>query len=152
MNEEQQKRYDELRNEIKVSQREKEFLDNVLLQECIQFTGSEVFRNEVGEAMIDEIEAKIERDSYGKVICEQFSFFENIEDLKRIFEIVDESQKFYLYWCRWMPCLKNALSEFIECIDDVEVVGGDFLIVSLDYNIVIEFYHEGEVMVGIFNQ
>ncbi len=152
MNKEQRKRYDELRNKVKVEQREKEFLDNVLLQECIHFTGSEVFSYEVGEAMIDETDSRIERDSYGRVICEQFSFFEKINDKNRLFEIIDESREFYLYWCRWMPTLKNTLDKFIEYIDDVEAVGGDFLLVSLDYDIVIEFYHEGEVMVGIFNK
>ena len=50
-----------------------------------------------------------------------------------------------------LPCLKSELKNIIKSIDDVTAVSFDTWVVSSDYNIIIEFYHEGEITLGVLS-
>lgn len=47
-----------------------------------------------------------------------------------------------------LPIIKSNLVTIIECIDEISAVEPDTWLLSLNYNEVIEVYHEGKITVG----
>ncbi|MNC14687.1 hypothetical protein D3C75_624740 [compost metagenome] len=46
------------------------------------------------------------------------------------------------------PSIRVSLNQVVKYIDDVLAVGSDTWITSPDFSFVIEFFHEGEIVLG----
>lgn len=152
MDEKLKARYKELKakNQLKLKEKldEDNFYNNELLQECIKFTGAEVFMGEASDLKYKEIQENIIYNKYARVEPSQFKVFKEIDDIKDELEAFDLSQEYYVIWeSMGLPCLKCSLDKLIEFIDDVTAMSFDTWFISCDYNIVIEFRHG--VRVGI---
>lgn len=67
-------------------------------------------------------------------------------------KVIESFIEIYVMWDNAnLPCLKSELKNIIKSIDDVTAVSFDTWVVSSDYNIIIEFYHEGEITLGVLS-
>lgn len=152
MNEEMRKKYDELKKKNRINSIQNEWGNNMLLQECIGYTGAKILNHEEGNKILEEIQEKIPFTVYGRVDFDKFKFQNIIESISSIHELITISEEFYVMWDNVnLPCLKSELNSIIKFIDDVKAVSFDTWVVSLDYNTIIEFYHEGEITLGILS-
>lgn len=100
---------------------------------------------------MDEIQEKIPF-RLGRVDFSKFKFKTNINTIDSICELIKNSTEVYVMWDEVnLPCLKSELKDIIKFIDDITAVSFDTWVVSLDYNTIIEFYHEGEIKLGILS-
>ena len=151
MNEEMKKKYDELKKKNRIYAIQKSWENNVLLQECIEATGGRTLNYNDGNKVMDEIQKKIPF-RLGRVDFSKFKFKTNINTIDSISKLIKNSTEIYVMWDNAnLPCLKSELKDIIKFIDDVTAVSFDTWIVSTDYNTIIEFYHKGEVTLGILS-
>lgn len=151
MNEEMKKEYDELKKKNRTYAIQKSWGNNVLLQECIEATSGRALNYNDGNKIMDEIQEKIPF-RLGRVDFSKFKFKTNISSIDIISKIIESSIETYVMWDNAnLPCLKARLKDIIRCIDDVAAVSFDTWVVSSDYNIIIEFYHEGEITLGVLS-
>lgn len=152
MNEETKKKYDELKKKNRITSIQKAWENNVLLQECVESTGGKLLNYDEGNKILEEIQGKIPFRLDGRVDFSKFKSKNNINTIASINELIKNSTEFYVMWDEVnLPCLKSELKDIIKFIDDVTAVSFDTWIVSSDYNTIIEFYHEGEITVGILS-
>ena len=151
MNQELRIKYEKLREKNKMIAIEKSWKDNMLLQECIEIIEGEVLEYEEGLRISDDIQIKV-LFLNGRVNFNEFKYQNNINNISSIETLIDPNIDVYIMWDELrLPCLKSKLSHIIRHIDDVACVSFDTWIVSVDYNIVIEIYHEGEITLGILS-
>ena len=151
MNEEMKKKYDELKKKNRITSIQKSWGNNVLLQECIESTGAKVLPYDDGNKISEEIQSKIPFLN-GRVDFSRFKYKNSINTISSINELINSSTEFYVMWDEAnLPCLKLELKDIINFIDDVTCVSFDTWVVSSDYNTIIEFYHEEEIMLGILS-
>ena len=152
MNEEMKKKYDELKKKNKITSIQKVWENNVLLQECVESTGGELLNYDEGNKILEEIQEKIPFRLDGRVDFSKFKSKNNIIAISSLSELIKNSIEFYVMWDEvTLPCLKSELKYIIKCIDDVTAVSFDTWIVSTDYNTIIEFFHDGEITLGILS-
>jgi hypothetical protein len=139
-----------LKKKNKINAIQKAWENNTLLQECIEFTGAKILNYEEGNQILEEIQGKIPFTLDGRVDFTKFKSKNIINTISSINESITISTEFYVMWDEVnLPCLKCELKDIIKFIDDVTAVSFDTWMVSSDYNTIIEFYHEGEITLGI---
>jgi hypothetical protein len=152
MNEKIKRKYDELKKKNRIASIQKTWKNNVLLQECVESTGGKLLNYDEGNRILEEIQDKIPFRLDGRVDFSKFKFKDNINIITSISELIKNSTEFYVMWNEVnLPCLKSGLKDIIKFINDVTAVSFDTWVVSSDYNIIIEFYHEGEITLGILS-
>ena len=152
MNGETKKKYDELKKKNRIYTIKKSWGNNVLLQECLESTGGELLNYHEGNKVLEEIQEKIPFGLDGRVDFSKLKSKYNIIEISSLSELIKNSIEFYVMWDQAnLPCLKSKLKDIIRCIDDVTAVSFDTWVVSSDYNIIIEFNHEGEITLGILS-
>lgn len=150
MNEEIKKKYEELKKKNRITSIQKSWENNMLLQDCIESTGGKVLPYDDGNKISEEVQSKIPFLN-GRVDFSKFKYKKSINIISGINELINSSIEFYVMWDEAnLPCLKIELKDIINSIDDITCVSFDTWVVSSDYNIIIELYHEGEITLGIF--
>ena len=151
MNEEMKKKYDELKKKNRITSIQKSWENNMLLQDCIESTGGKVLPYEDGNKISEEVQSKIPFLN-GRVDFSRFKYKNRMNTISSINELINSSIEFYVMWDEAnLPCLKIELKDIINSIDDITCVSFDTWVVSLDHNIIIELYHEGEITLGILS-
>lgn len=153
MNEEMKKKYEELKKNNKkrnqIYELKKLCEGDGLLHECIESTGGIPLNYDEGNKIMDDIQQKIPF-ILGRVDFSKFKFKTTINTIDSILEYINNPIDVYVMWDNAkLPCLKSELKDIIKFIDDVTAVSFDTWVVSTDYNVIIEFYHEGEITLGI---
>ncbi|AKA70178.1 hypothetical protein [Clostridium scatologenes] len=152
MNEEMKKKYNELKKKNEINIIRKEWESNTLLQECIENTGGKILDYDEGQKIVINIQEKFLFTVNGRMDWSNVNTKKSIKKLSDINDLVDTSVLFYVMWDEEkLPCLECQLKDIITFIDDVTSVSFDTWLVSSDYNIIIEFYHEGEITVGFLS-
>ena len=138
-----------LKKKNKEVQAKKKVEENILLNECITALASNanILKKEEAEKIYKIFKEKIPFLPWG-VDWKQFKSFQTIESFKKINEIC-VNKDFYIIWDVTLPIIKSDLLSIIRCIDDISVVEPDTWLFSLNYNEVVEVYHEGKITVGI---
>lgn len=73
----------------------------------------------------------------------------NIVDIKE--KILNNSIEVYVIWDQVdLPIIKSDLCSVLNVIYDVTAVSFDTWLFSVDEEYVIEFYHDGEIMIGFY--
>lgn len=128
-----------------------------LLDECIDALGVKaiVYDSKSSSEISHKIQALVSFTSWGRIdsnkLIESYSI-KSVNDLLRIVteKNIDE-QEFYIMWndasC---PIIKSKLSLILDKIDDVTAVSFDTWLFNFDNGYIVEFYHEGEVMMYYF--
>lgn len=64
---------------------------------------------------------------------------------------IQTDSKFYVMWNEmYLPCLKRNIIDIIKYIDDITAVNFDTWLISLDFDVIMEFKHN-TIQVGIGN-
>ena len=141
MNDEQKKRYEQLKQKNKSIERKKNWSDNVLLQECLSALGSQ---NDI--LSIDEQEKIVDK------VNRRFKEAVNAKKERKKIEVIDEiisewiGENVFIIWDETgLPVIQTKLNNLKECIDDVTSVAFDTWIVSEDLNKIIEYNHNGKL-------
>ncbi|MBN1046100.1 MULTISPECIES: hypothetical protein [unclassified Clostridium] len=152
MNEKMRKKYNELKKKNAINVIKKSWESNILLQECIENTGGIILEYDENQKIVTNIQEKFPFTVHGRVNWSNINTKNIIEDLSDINDLVDTSALFFVIWDEEkLPCLKCKLKDIITFIDDVTAISFDTWLVSSDYNIIIEFYHGGQIIVGVLS-
>lgn len=148
---EKKEKLESLKKKNKEYQDRKKIEDNILLKECITALASNasVIKNEEMKNIYNVFKEKVPFLPWG-IDWKQFNVFQSIDVLEQAKEIC-RSKDFYIIWNQDLPIIKSNLSTIIKYIDDISAVEPDTWLFSLNYNEVIEIYHEGKITVGKIN-
>ena len=140
-----------MKKKNRITSIQKSWENNMLLQDCIESTGGKVLPYDDGNKISEEVQSKIPFLN-GRVDFSRFKYKNRMNTISSINELINSSIEFYVMWDEAnLPCLKIELKDIINSIDDITCVSFDTWVVSLDYNIIIELYHEGEITLGILS-
>lgn len=141
MNDEQRKRYEQLKQDNKSTERKKSWSHNVLLQECLSALGThkDILSIDEQEKIIDEVNRR-----YKKAV--------KLKKKRKKIATVDETvsewigENVFIIWDEaCLPVIQTKLNNLKTCMDDVTSVAFDTWIVSKDMNRLIEYDHNGKI-------
>lgn len=151
MNIQKKERLEQLKKENRDKQYKKETENNVLLSECLEAFGAngEVLDQRKKEAVYQVFCEKIPFLPW-RIEWEQFKIYHEIDTVEEILEKC-KCKDFYIIWCHELPIIKSSIAAIVSNIEDVCAVEFDTWLFSIDYNEIIEFYHEGAITFGEIN-
>ena len=129
-----------------------------MLRECIDvlYPNVELVSEAESEQLYCDLQKEFHFLWWGRIDWENFKNkmqVTNLEDiicnLKMRFQAED-----YTIYALWgyssgnSPVIKTDLRNAIRHIDDINAVGGDQWLYCPSYKFVIEFYHEGDIIIG----
>ncbi|NJM23482.1 MAG: hypothetical protein HC907_35050 [Richelia sp. SM1_7_0] len=130
-----------------------------LLNECIEALGdnANVLSNSDTELIFSAFEDAFPITKWARIdwdkIDEKIKFDSSSDILSYLrdrFSPEDLDKHFYILWDNAsLPTIKVKLEQILNAIDDVTAVSFDTWIFSPELGYVIEFYHEGEITIGI---
>ncbi|MBY6915750.1 MULTISPECIES: hypothetical protein [Clostridium] len=149
MDEVLRKRYQELKKKNKETIEKKEMKKNILLNECLEALENRYceLNKTLTKNLFDLFYNKVPITWYGRVEWDNISIKYKIEKVDEIINIVNNNE-FYIIWGEGLPILKTDIKTLINYIDYILAVEFDTWLFSIDYKEIIEFYHEGEIIVG----
>jgi len=121
-----------------------------LLEECIQALGNsyEVFDDIRSLKLFDSFQDDFPFTSWGRIDWDQIENKQKIQNISQISNLFD-SEECYIFWDEEsLPVVKVSIEGVLNSIDDVTAVSFDTWILSTTNICVVEFFHEGEIMIG----
>lgn len=124
-----------------------------LLSECIDALGSNItiyddyVRNQVWEGWEKRFPQHF-KSMMGRVNWSSSEKCYQLIDIAYVKQYGIEDTEVYVLWDNQNFVISTKLIHIIEHYDDVTAVSFDTWFVSVDYNFVIEHYHEGEILLG----
>ena len=122
-------------------------MKNILLQECIDsLIIKRVFDDANSKVLFDEFSNKIKFTFYGRVDWKVYPRKKKIENNEDVLFYLDKTDICLLFWNEAsLPVIETSLNCFLKNIDDVLAVSFDTWILIREKNIIIEFFHDGEI-------
>ncbi|KEO83695.1 hypothetical protein [Tumebacillus flagellatus] len=124
-----------------------------LFEECVEALGESVtvLSHEDSRKVILRLQELFPITFYGRIDWDQVKQKVPVKTMGDIIDqVVDFESTVYLIWSdASFPVLKTELADMILNRDDVLCVSSDIWVLSVEEDYVIEFYHEGEVTVGL---
>ncbi|MCY8573485.1 hypothetical protein [Bacillus haynesii] len=128
-----------------------------LYEECLEALGDhkKVLSYETTEKFHQELASKYPFTSWGRIQWELVKNHKSIEYAEDIDDWLTENniddKEIILLWSFGdYPAIKTELDNALKVIDDVTAVGSDTFMYS-PYGFVIEFFHDGDVTIGMAN-
>lgn len=117
-----------------------------VFEECIQSLGTETKIFDVSQT--SELRKRLFSSfnfGFSSIDWKSYPNFDNIESAIELISKLGNLDC-YVFWDEYdTPAIKSELSKVIANIDDVSAVAFDTWIVGIDFDWVVEFYHEGEI-------
>jgi len=131
----------------------------VLFDECIEALGAEtvILSDDESNEIYHNLQKSYPITSWGRIDWEQIRSKVIIEKITEIDTQINQvlgevGEEVYILWSTGsQPVLKSQLSTVIKAIDDVLAVGADSFVFSPS-RFIIEFHHDGEIIIGFENQ
>ena len=130
-----------------------------LFEECINALGknTQILSHQDTEFYLDELVKKFPVTSWARIDWDKISKKKELNDLCEISEWlksnnITDTSVILLWNYTDEPAVQTDLKNVLAVIDDVTAVGSDTFVFCPTSNYVIEFYHEGEVTIGLSNQ
>ncbi|AQT86320.1 hypothetical protein ERICIV_01725 [Paenibacillus larvae subsp. larvae] len=130
-----------------------------LFEECIIALGNDVEILSQAETSyyFDELVKKFPVTSWARIDWNSISIKKPIEELGEIIIWLNDmnikNTKVIILWNHTdSPGISTELRNALNVIDDITAVGSDTFMFCPHNNYVIEFYHEGEITVGLNNE
>lgn len=128
-----------------------------LYEECIEALKNnyEILAEDERSKILNDFENKFKLTSWGRINWNEISQKVQVNSATEIkSKLINNTSKnninVYIIWDEVnLPIVKSDLSTVIRVIDDVTAVSFDTWLVSLDDGVIIEFYHDGEITIGI---
>ncbi|MEK4063789.1 MULTISPECIES: CDI toxin immunity protein [unclassified Paenibacillus] len=128
-----------------------------LFEECIQALGdgTEIVTIQKTEELFNHLVSWFPVTSWGRINWDNISRRYEISKPQEVISIIknelngDFNSKVFLLWNYTdAPSIYTELSQVLNNIDDVTAVGSDTWIFCPSSGYVIEYFHEGQVMLG----
>ncbi|MEK3770861.1 hypothetical protein MKY14_20170 [Paenibacillus sp. FSL R5-0887] len=128
-----------------------------LFEECIQALGdgTEIVTIQKTEELFSQLVSFFPVTSWGRINWDNISRCYEISKPQEVLSIIenefsgDFNSKVFLLWNYTdAPSVYTELSQVLNNIDDVTAVGSDTWIFCPSSGYVIEYFHEGQVMLG----
>lgn len=150
MNEETRKKYQLLKEKNKMKVRELKWKGNILFTECItSLHGCEIVSLEQSDVLFEQMKDTFSMTNYGHINWKKEQNFVTLEDISDIYKVCNLSKEYYIIWDQKdIPCVSCQLATILAYLDDVLAVAFDTWLLSKDKKEVIEFYHEGKIVLG----
>lgn len=151
MNERQRMRLEELKQINKERQKKKDIENNEFLNECIQSLGEQAIV--LDDKKSNEIYNKFSNLvpfsplSIGGIDLEKLCDGKIIKNEEQILKEC-KSKRFYIIWSSELPIIESNIYNILKGIDDVLCVEVDTFLLSQEFDEIIEFYHEGIIILG----
>lgn len=128
-----------------------------LLDECIEALGNsaEIVCDSDKKKILEYFKRSYPFTKWGRIDWESAPHRVSVTTLSDILSFLtkrgfDLSTPVYIIWDEvTLPVVKSNLPSVIEVIDDVSAVSFDTWIYSDMFKYVVEFYHEGEITIGL---
>lgn len=124
-----------------------------LFQECIDGFKEEVTKYDEYTSLkiFDEFQQKIKFTFYGRIDRSCFSKFFEVNTLNDIRKHIVNNESCYVLWNdESLPVLQTSLESVYLNIDNILAVSYDTWLYVYEKNIVVEFYHDGDITVGFY--
>jgi hypothetical protein len=131
-----------------------------LFDECIQSLGKEtrILSSKQTEELFNQLVFCFPVTSWGRIDWSKIGDYHRITDVSEALIILNShyggefSEEVFLLWNYTdAPGVLTDLKKVLENIDDVTAVGSDTWVYCQYSGYVIEFFHEGEVVLGFKN-
>jgi len=151
MNEELKIKYEILKNKNKEKIKKEERENNTLLKECL-----EVLQND-GYILDNDEELLVYKKFKSLLIFTPWGIDwdegKNIRNIRHInhkceLKNICLNNEYYIIWGKGLPIIRCGINSIIEYLDDIRAVDTDTWLLSTKYEEVIEFYHEGKIVMG----
>lgn len=124
-----------------------------LLEECIEALGNNIciLNGDDKLAIEDKFYNMVQLTTWGRINWDRFK---NIREVKGLADlnIIEGNKKYYIIWGDIeMPIVKSELVNILNNLDDVIAVSFDTWLLAEDESMVIEFYHESDVTIGMLS-
>lgn len=125
---------------------------DLLLQECIEVLGDScyIIEYEKGIMIYNKFIQMIPFLPWG-IDWDKFDVFREINFLDELEESCI-NRYFYIIWGKDLPIIKSDIKTIAKYIYDIIAVSPDTWMLAENYGEIIEFYHEGKVIVGQIKQ
>lgn len=124
-----------------------------LLEECIEALGKNICILGDNEKQVVEGEfyKMIPLTTWGRVDWDRFKNKREIKSASDLIQLIN-NEKYYIIWGDIeMPIIKSELINILNTLDDVIAVSFDTWLLSEDKSLVIEFYHESNITIGVIS-
>lgn len=151
MDNEKKEKLERLKKKNKEYQNKKKIEEDSLLNECITALSSHAIlvENEEKSNIYNIFKEKIPFLAWG-VDWKQFNTYQSIEALEQANEIC-VNKNYYIIWNKDLPIIKSDLCTITKYVDDISAVEPDTWLFSLNYEEIIEIYHDGNITIGKLN-
>lgn len=148
----QKARYEYLKKINQKKLKEKKWKNNVLFMEFLQSIKEiKIISEKQSKEILDNVYNRFNLYDSGHVIWNTFKGKQEIVSYSDLTKYINIDNNYYIIWDNNdIPMIKCTLKSVIANVDDTEAVSINFLIVSEDYNIILESKKTGYVHMGIF--
>ncbi|MDX6189493.1 hypothetical protein SGQ83_09050 [Flavobacterium sp. Fl-318] len=125
-----------------------------LFQECVDSLKKEVIVYAAAATLkiFEEFQQKNKFTFYGRIDWSTFQRSFKINNLDDIRKHIVHNEKCYILWNDTsFPVLETSLQSVYMNVDNVLAVSYDTWLYVFEKNIVIEFYHDGEITIGFID-
>ena len=129
-----------------------------LLDECIQALGEtiKILSDAETEQVFSRFEGLFTMSTWGRIDWETVNSKIQLESANQIIPCLNQYfpleklDRVYILWSEAsLPTIEAPLHQIIEAIDDVTAVDFDTWLFSPILEYVVEFYHEGDIWIGL---
>lgn len=149
MDEKTKQYYEGLKNKQKRRNKNIEYMNNTLLQECLKSLEDKAYElTETEEKDVFELFGSlIPMNEWGGIDWNSINNYEYIDEYSLLSNFVNNNE-YYILWGHGLPILRCDLSSIISNIEDITAVDFDTWLLSTDYSEIIENHHEGIIRYG----
>lgn len=139
---------EKLKKESKQLQKKRKIQNNVLLNECIDnlSDNATVLNQEQSEQIYNKLKKTVPFGAWG-IDWLQFHDSKTVHSYDELIAPCSNKQ-FYIIWGKDLPIINCDIYSIVRYLDDISAVSPDTWLFSLDFNEVIELYHDGKITVG----
>jgi 2-hydroxy-3-keto-5-methylthiopentenyl-1-phosphate phosphatase len=122
-----------------------------ILEECLEVLGNDaiVLSEKETQNISDEMEQMFPVSNWGRIDWEKVKRKIDLDSSSNIIEYLNMDGFVYIIWSEGtLPVIKADFRKVIEVIDEVTAVSFDTWLLNPNEKWVIEFYHEGDIMIG----
>lgn len=122
-----------------------------LLEECIEALGNDIciFNGDEKLDIEDKFYNMVSLTTWGRINWDKFKSIGEVKGVEDL-NIIEGNKKYYIIWGDIeMPIVKSELVNILNNLDDVIAVSFDTWLLAEDESMVIEFYHESDVTIGM---
>ena len=122
-------------------------MQNILLEECIEkLRNKQVYNLNISDKIFNEFSNYLRFTFYGRIDWQTYSNKQKLFDVNDILSFLDKDNVCLLLYNEVsLPVIETIVEDLIICIDDVLAVSFDTWVWIKKKNIIIEFFHDGEI-------